>query len=92
METKVKCTTIIYDNLLVRVFKGKYGEYKYRSPRYGYKWAYKYNQMAYIYLDGKFDDGYFDVALFKHKSKARIVEWLKEYKETSRKYKKAVSK
>jgi hypothetical protein len=37
-----------FNNLTVQVTSGKFGEYRYKSPRYGYKRAYRYDKIITI--------------------------------------------
>lgn len=61
-------------DIMVRVYRGKFGEYRYRSPKYGYKRAHKYDKMVYIYI-GSFEDGYLEILYFKH----RTIKWIEDY-------------
>ena len=76
-----KVITFQFEDLTLRISKGKFGEYLYRSPRWGYKRAYHYNQIIYIYF-GDFDDGFQVSHCFKRATRARMIEWLKEFKLT----------
>jgi hypothetical protein len=44
-EVKDMKRIISYRDLRAEVIRGKFGEYHYKSPRYGYKKAYKFNIM-----------------------------------------------
>ena len=91
MKTNGKSKTIIYEDLMLRIFTGKFCDYMYRSPRYGYKHAHKYDKVVYIYLNGHFDDGYFETLYFKQMPNERIIARMAEFKKTSRQYKKAIN-
>ena len=85
---KTKPPSIIkYKDLTIRLFKGKFGEYTYKSPMYGYKRAYKYNQALYIYLTGQ--PNWIDRILLKNANRKEILSRLDEFRDNSRKYKKA---
>lgn len=83
---KAKYTTIQYEDLTAKIVKGKFADYMYRSPRYGYKIAHRYNQMVYIYITTR--DGWIDTHCFKNANRLEIIDYLKKFKETSRRYKK----
>lgn len=76
---------------MLRIFTGKFCEYKYKSPMYGYKHAHKYDKVVYVYLDGHFDDGYFETLYYKYMTNKAIITKMAEFKETSRQYKKAIN-
>jgi len=94
MKTKYgnhKCRPMKYEDLTARIFKGRFGEYSYRSPLYGYKRAYHYSHQVYIYLTMQLQSGpYLDILYFKNANRLEILEAIKNWKATSRKYKKAV--
>lgn len=92
MKTTKKPATIVFEDLMLRIFTGKYCDYMYKSPRYGYKHAHKYDKVVYIYLDGHFDDGHFETLYFKHMPNKRIIAKMPEFKQTSRHYKKVTGK
>jgi len=86
-----KQAVITLEDLTVKLIKGKYGEYMYKSPRYGYKRAHKYNQIIYIYLTVNYPyNGWIDTHCFKFAKRQTILDYLKEFK-TTRKYLKAIS-
>ena len=70
---------------------GKFCDYMYMSPRYGYKHAHKYDKVVYVYLNGHFDDGYFETLYFKHLTNKAIIARLAGFKEISGHYKKAIN-
>ena len=86
MKTNKKPTTIKYQDLTAKLIKGKFGDYMYRSPYYGYKLAHKYNQIIYIYLDDH--NGWIDTHCFKNATRLEILDYLEKFKETSRVYNK----
>lgn len=47
-----------YNKLLARFDDTPCGAYQYKSPRYGYKTAYKYDGLLYIYRTGNISNGY----------------------------------
>jgi len=89
----LKVTTINIEGITARIFTGKYCEYRYKSPRYGYKRAYKYNKIVYLYLTGNYENGlgYFDTLYFKNCNNKYIANYIENYKETSRLYEKAIT-
>ncbi len=90
MKSTVKHRLIHFNDLTVKLRSGKFGEYTYKSPRYGYKRAYKYNQLIYIYLTNNYPDkGQLDTHLFKSANRKEILDYLTEFRK-SRKYLKAV--
>jgi len=84
--------TLNIGDIVARIFTGKYGEYRYLSPRCGYLYASLYNKIVYLYLTGNYERGlgYFDTLYFKNKSNVFIANYIENYKETSRLYKKAI--
>jgi len=88
--TKRKPYTLIeYEDLTGKLYKGGTGSYTYLSPRWGYKRAYKHNQTLYIYLTSQLNNGgWLDIAHFKNARRLEILDYLKEFKKTSRHYKK----
>lgn len=88
---KVKKPMIVkHEDLLAKVYRGKYGEYRYKSPRFGYKRAWKYDRIAFIYIADKPERGYIDNKLFKYANRQEIINYMAEFKK-SRKYLKAIS-
>lgn len=81
---KSKPTVMKYEDLTIRLSSGNFGEYTYLSPRWGYKRTYRYNQIIYIYF-GDFDDGFSVTHHFKSATRAQIIDWLKEFRQ-SREY------
>lgn len=82
-------TLIEYEDLTGRLYKGNSGQYTYLSPRWGYKRAYRHNQTLYIYLTSQLSEGgWIEIAHFKNANRLEILESLKNFKQTSRRYKK----
>ncbi len=90
ITTRKQHPTLVYEDLTVKIIRGKFGEYTYKSPLYGYKRAYKYNLIIYIYITGR--DGWLDTHLFKNATRKEIIEFLRGYKATSRRYLKEIQK
>ena len=83
---------IEFEDLTAKVCTGKFGEYMYRSPYWGYKRAYRYNKVAFIYLTAQLQTGpWLDILHFKNANRREILEAIKNWKATSRKYYKAIS-
>lgn len=89
MKRKTPYVLIEYEDLTGKLYKGNVGEYTYLSPRWGYKRAYRYNQTLYIYLTSQLSEGgWLEIKYFKNANRLEILDSLKKFKETSRRYKK----
>lgn len=64
---------ITYKGLKVSLSRGKYSQYTYKSPFYGYKKAYRYNQITTVY--------YNDQIISKLMSKSLLHREIKSYLE-----------
>jgi len=89
MEQSPKPKTLVHQDLFARVYHKKYGEYRYRSPRYGYKKAFKYDRMVIIYLmKGDYADIQNAILLetkgFKYTTLNDIKEYLVSYIQSPR--------
>jgi len=92
VKTATKHRLIRFEDLIAKIRSGKFGECMYKSPYYGYKRGYKYNQLVYIYLADNYPDkGWLDTHLFESSTRREIINYLAEFKK-SRRYLKAVSK
>jgi hypothetical protein len=76
-------TTIIkYGNLIAKVHHRKFGEYRYRSPRYGTKLAYHYTMDIYVYEKGREDEGWVARWPTKGQRRSDILQYLEAVQRT----------
>ncbi len=86
---KNEYSTIRFENLTARLFKRNILRYTYKSPGNYTRQAYKFNQIIYIYIDGR--DSYIDTHSLKNATRKEIAEYLKTFKATSRRYSKSLT-